>query len=61
MADLIAALSLVLVLEGLALVVLARSLPDMLAALEAMDAATMRWIGVVMLVSGSLVYIVVRG
>lgn len=61
MADLIAALALVLVLEGLALVILARSLPELLAALEEMDAGAMRWIGVVMLASGSAVYLVVRG
>ena len=61
MADLIAALALVLVLEGLALAILARSLPEMLAALEAMDAGTMRRVGLVMLAAGSVVYLMVRG
>jgi uncharacterized protein YjeT (DUF2065 family) len=59
--DLIAALALVFVLEGLALVVLARSLPELLAALDAMDAATMRWVGFVMLTIGALAYLAVRG
>ncbi len=61
MSDLIAALALVLVLEGLALVILARSLPELLATLEALDAGAMRWIGFVMLVSGAAVYLMVRG
>ena len=61
MTDLIAALALVLVLEGLALVMLARSLPELLATLEALDAGSMRWIGFVMLVSGAVVYLAVRG
>ena len=61
MSDLIAALALVLVLEGLALVMLARSLPELLATLEALDAEAMRWIGFVMLASGAVVYVLVRG
>ena len=61
MSDLIAALALVLVLEGLALVILARSLPELLATLEALDAGSMRWIGFAMLASGAAVYMVVRG
>ena len=61
MSDLIAALALVLVLEGLALVVLARSLPELLAALEAMDAGSMRWVGFVMLALGAVTYLAVRG
>ncbi|HUF56333.1 MAG TPA: DUF2065 family protein [Thermohalobaculum sp.] len=61
MSDLVAALALVLVLEGLALVMLARSLPELLATLEAMDSEAMRWIGFVMLASGAVVYLIVRG
>lgn len=61
MSDLIAALALVLVLEGLALVMLARSLPELLATLEAMDGEAMRRIGFVMLASGAVVYLIVRG
>lgn len=59
--DLAAALALVLVIEGLALAVLARSLPEVLAAVEAIDPTQMRLIGIVMLVLGSLCYVAVRG
>ena len=61
MTDLVAALALVLVLEGLALVILARSLPELLAALEALESESMRWIGFAMLTAGALVYLWVRG
>ena len=61
MADLVAALALVLVLEGLALVILARSLPELLSALEALDSGSMRWAGFVMLTLGAVVYLWVRG
>lgn len=59
--DLVAALALVLVLEGLALVVLARSLPELLAALDEVEPGAMRLVGVVMLAVGALVYLWVRG
>lgn len=59
--DLLAAFALVLVIEGLALVVLARSLPEVLAAMEAVEPASMRWIGFAMLALGSATYIAVRG
>lgn len=59
--DLVAALALVMVLEGLALVVLARSLPELLAALDQMHPAQMRMIGAGMLSLGILLYVVVRG
>ena len=61
MSDLIAALALVLVLEGLAMVMLARSLPELLAALEGMEASSMRWIGFAMLAVGAATYLVIRG
>ena len=61
MTDLVAALALVLVLEGLALVILARSLPELLAALEALDSESMRWVGFAMLAVGAVVYVWVRG
>lgn len=59
--DLLAALALVLVLEGLALVMLARSLPELLAAMEAVDPAQMRWIGLAMLALGTVGYVALRG
>ena len=59
--DLVAALALVLVLEGLALVVLARSLPELLAALDEVEPGAMRLAGLVMLATGALIYLWVRG
>lgn len=59
--DLLAALALVLVLEGLALVVMARSIPELLAALDAMEPGAMRWAGFAMLALGAMLYLAVRG
>lgn len=59
--DLLAALSLVMVLEGLALAVLARSLPELLSAMETVEPAAMRMIGVAMLAAGSVAYLMIRG
>lgn len=59
--DLAAALSLVLVLEGLALVMLARSLPELLAALDGVGPQAMRRIGLVMLGVGAVLYVAIRG
>ncbi len=59
--DLVAALALVMVLEGLALVVMARSLPELLAALEEIEPAQMRMIGAGMLALGAVLYMIVRG
>jgi uncharacterized protein YjeT (DUF2065 family) len=59
--DLLAALALVLVFEGLAAMIFASSLPELLAALRGIGARQMRLIGVVMAVSGGVVYLVIRG
>ena len=59
--DLIAALALVMVLEGLALVVLARSLPELLAQLDQIEPRQMRFIGFGMLALGAVLYMMVRG
>lgn len=58
--DLVAALALVMVIEGLALVMLARSLPELLAALDQMEPGRMRLIGAGMLAAGVLLYGVAR-
>jgi uncharacterized protein YjeT (DUF2065 family) len=59
--DLLAALGLVLVIEGLAAMIFASSLPELLAALDGMGARQMRIIGIIMAVSGSALYLLVRG
>jgi uncharacterized protein YjeT (DUF2065 family) len=59
--DLLAALGLVLVIEGLAAMIFASSLPELLAALDGMGARQIRIIGIFMAVSGSALYLLVRG
>ena len=59
--DLLAAIALVLVFEGLAAMVFAASLPELLAALKGIGARQMRTIGIVMTVSGAALYLLVRG
>ncbi|HUF87022.1 MAG TPA: DUF2065 family protein [Thermohalobaculum sp.] len=59
--DLLAALALVLVIEGLAAMILAASLPQLLAVLEGIGARQMRLVGIVMAVSGAALYLLVRG
>ncbi|MEM8793469.1 MAG: DUF2065 family protein [Pseudomonadota bacterium] len=59
--DLLAALALVLVIEGLALAVFASSLPELLAAMDGVDPQTVRIIGLVFFVAGVLGYLAVRG
>ena len=59
--DLIAALALVLVFEGMAAMIFASSLPELLAALKGIGARQMRVIGIVMAVSGAALYLLVRG
>jgi len=59
--DLLAALALVLVLEGLGLVVFSRSIPQLLAELDRVDGATLRRIGVVAIGLGTVLYLAVRG
>ena len=59
--DLLAAIALVLVLEGLAAMIFAASLPELLAALKGIGARQMRIIGIVMTVSGAALYLLIRG
>ncbi|MEM1382206.1 MAG: DUF2065 family protein [Pseudomonadota bacterium] len=59
--DLIAALALVLVLEGLALAILATSLPALMADLQNIGPSLSRQIGFVMVALGSVLYVLVRG
>ncbi len=59
--DLLAAIALVLVLEGLAAMIFAASLPELLAALKGIGARQMRIIGIVMIVSGAALYLLIRG
>jgi uncharacterized protein YjeT (DUF2065 family) len=58
--DLLAALALVLVFEGLAAMIFASSLPELLAALRGIGAPQMRLIGIVMAASGGVLYLLVR-
>ena len=59
--DLLAAIALVLVFEGLAAMIFAASLPELLAALKGIGARQMRIIGLVMTVSGAALYLLIRG
>ena len=59
--DLIAALALVLLIEGLAAMIFASSLPELLAALKGIGARQMRTIGIVMAASGGALYLLLRG
>jgi uncharacterized protein YjeT (DUF2065 family) len=49
------------VFEGLAAMIFASSLPELLAALKGVGARQMRLIGIVMAVSGGALYLLVRG
>ena len=59
--DLLAALALVLVLEGLAIAVFARSIPELLAEMQAVDSAKLRQIGIATALIGAVVYLLIRG
>ena len=58
--DLLAALALVLVIEGLAAMIFASSLPELLAALKGIGERQMRAIGIVMALSGAALYLLIR-
>lgn len=58
--DLLAALALVLVLEGLALAVFASSLPQLLAEIERLDSASLRVAGLVCIALGTALYLLIR-
>jgi uncharacterized protein YjeT (DUF2065 family) len=59
--DLLAALALVLVIEGLAATIFASSLPELLAALRGVGARQMRTVGIVMAATGAVLYLLIRG
>ena len=59
--DLLAAVALVLVFEGLAAMIFASSLPELLAALRGVGARQMRAIGIAMAATGAVLYLLVRG
>ena len=58
--DLLAALALVLIFEGMAAMIFASSLPDLLAALRGVGERQMRSIGIVMALSGAALYLLIR-
>ncbi len=59
--DLLAALSLVLVIEGMAAMIFASSLPELLAALRGVGAQQMRMVGILMTLTGGALYLMIRG
>lgn len=59
--DLIRALALMLVLEGLALAIFARSMPALLAEMERLDPRALRLAGVAGIAAGAAIYLLVRG
>ena len=58
--DLLAALALVAVIEGLALVVFARSLPELLAEIDTIEPETLRKLGLGLLIAGCVGYWLIR-
>lgn len=58
--DLLAAIALVLIFEGLAAMIFASSLPELLAAMQGIGARQMRLLGIVMALSGAALYLLVR-
>jgi uncharacterized protein YjeT (DUF2065 family) len=58
--DLLAALALVLILEGMALAIFARSMPQLLAEIERLGPESLRRAGLVCIGLGTALYIVIR-
>ena len=58
--DLLAALALVLIFEGLALAVFARSMPQLLAEIERLGPGSLRHAGLVCIALGAVLYLLVR-
>ncbi|MEM7743520.1 MAG: DUF2065 family protein [Pseudomonadota bacterium] len=58
--DLLAALALVLVIEGLALAIMARSLPELIASIGEIPPGTLRVMGFALVVSGAALYLLIR-
>ena len=59
--DLLAALALVLVIEGLAIVIFARSIPELMSALAEVDADRTRQMGFICVALGIVGYLMIRG
>ncbi|MEM7508574.1 MAG: DUF2065 family protein [Pseudomonadota bacterium] len=59
--DLLAALGLVLVIEGLALAIFASSLPELMASMNELRSGGIRRVGLAMAALGALAYLAVRG
>ncbi|MEM7670682.1 MAG: DUF2065 family protein [Pseudomonadota bacterium] len=59
--DLLAALGLVLVIEGLALAIFASSLPELMASMNELRSGGIRRIGLAMVALGAMAYLAVRG
>jgi uncharacterized protein YjeT (DUF2065 family) len=59
--DLLAAIALVLILEGLALAIFARSVPALLAELDRLHPRALRRAGVASVALGAVLYLLVRG
>jgi len=58
--DLLAALALMLAIEGLAIALLAADLPRLLEQIRAVGPDTLRWTGLVMVGIGTGLYLVIR-
>ena len=58
--DLLAALGLVLVIEGLALAIFARSVPQVLAEVDQIGPALLRKLGIASVFVGGVIYLLVR-
>jgi uncharacterized protein YjeT (DUF2065 family) len=59
--DLLAALALVMVIEGLALAIFSRSVPTLLGELDRIGPIALRRLGVFLVAAGFLTYLLVRG
>ena len=59
--DILAALALVLMIEGLALVIFAKSLPELIAQIEQIGPGTLRFMGLASLALGAVSYMFIRG
>ncbi len=59
--DLMAALALAFMIEGLALAIFASTLPELLSALAGLGERQMRFAGIVAAAVGAVLYLVIRG
>lgn len=59
--DLLAALALVMVLEGLAVAIMARSIPELLAEIQHLGGGRLRRLGIAVAAVGAILYVLIRG